>query len=105
MKQNWSNTKSAKANRKWRLAHPVENAMNKLHWLQKPGNFEVQQMMQHAWQKQNAVYVREYRRISNAIAKARKLGDSKLERKLLVERRCHCMTLRNRKTPGPMKPL
>ena len=105
MKQNWSNTKSAKANRKWRLAHPVENAMNKLHWLQDPKNAEKQQMWQHAWKKQNATYVREYQRLTNQIVRARKNGDSKLEQKLLIERRCHCLSLRNRKTPGPMKPL
>ena len=105
MKQTYSSTKSALASRKRRLANPVAVAMDKIHWLQDPKNAEKQQMWQHAWKKQNAAYVREYQRLTNQIVRARKNGDSELEQKLLVERRCHCLSLRNRKTPGPMKPL
>ena len=105
MKQTYSSTKSALASRKRRLMNPVAVAMDKIHWLQDPKNAEKQQMWQHAWKKQNATYVREYQRLTNQIVRARKKGDSKLEQKLLVDRRCHCLSLRNRKTPGPMKPL
>lgn len=105
MKQTYSSTKSALASRKRRLMNSVAVAMDKIHWLQNPKNAEKQQMWQHAWKKQNATYVREYQRLTNQIVRARKNGDSKLEQKLLVERRCHCLSLRNRKTPGPMKPL
>ena len=105
MKQTYSSTKSALASRKRRLTNPVAVAMDKIHWLQDPKNAEKQQMWQHAWKKQNEEYVREYQRLTNQIVRARKKGDSKLEQKLLVDRRCHCLSLRNRKTPGPMKPL
>ena len=105
MKQNYECTKSALASRKRRLTDPVAVAMDKFYWLQDPKNAEKQQMWQHAWKKQNAAYVREYQRLTNQIVRARKKGDSKLEQKLLVDRRCHCLSLRNRKTPGPMKPL
>ena len=105
MKQNYEHTKSALASRKRRLMDPVAVAMDKFYWLQDPKNAEKQQMWQHAWKKQNAEYVREYQRLTNQIVRARKKGDSKLEQKLLVDRRCHCLSLRNRKTAGPMKPL
>lgn len=105
MKQNYEHTKSALASRKRRLTNPIAVAMDKIHWLQDPKNAEKQRMWHHAWKKQNAAYVRKYQRLTNAICRARNKGDTALEQKLLVERRCHCMSLRNRKTPGPMKPL
>ena len=105
MKQTYSSKKSALASRKRRLTNPVAVAMDKFYWLQDPKNAEKQQMWQHAWKKQNEAYVREYQRLTNQIVRARKKGDSKLEQKLLIDRRCHCLSLRNRKTPGPMKPL
>lgn len=102
MKVNWSQTRSAKASRKYRLLHPEQNALNKLHWLEDPKNREIQRMMEHAWREQNKAYSREYQRLSREIYKARKEGNYLLECKLRVDRRAHCLTLKNRKTPGGM---
>ena len=102
MKANWSQTRSAKANRKYRLLHPEQYALSKLHWLDDPKNREIQRMMEHAWREQNKAHVREYQRLSREIYKARKEGNIELENKFRVERRAHCFTLKNRKTPGGM---
>lgn len=105
MKLNYSKTKSAQAQRKRRMMHPVAVAMDKIHWLQDPVNKEKQRMWEKAWREQNLTYRREYQRLTKAIIKARKSNDAALEGKLLVERRLHCMSLPNRKTTGNMQPL
>ena len=105
MKYTRSQTAGAKASTKYRMLHPEAVALNKIHWLRDPKNAEKQKMWQHAWKQQNAAHMREYTRLSHAISRARKSGDTALEQKLLVDRRCHCLKLRNRKSFGPMKPL
>lgn len=105
MELNYSMTKSAIAQRRRRMLDPTAVDLAKFKWLEDPVNAEKQHMWRAAWLMQNAEHIREYKRLSNAISRARKRNDAELEHKLLVERRLHCMSLPNRKTVANMKPL
>lgn len=95
---NLSNTKSAVAARRYQLMNAEKCAQQKLDYLR--SHKEQQKQWKKEWIEANYEYHAKYVRISNAIAKARAQGNTELAKQLIVERKLHQATLKNRKTMG-----